>query len=235
MRTFVARKFRSQHLREKSYFDRGRMYRSLSTVLVVLVCLIVTNANATGFTTTYNLGSINVADYSIPPVFFTGPFNYGYSPLALDTTVNGLVNITSISVSADATVNFPLVLQNGNFVAFDWEVYVGPSPFGYLPGQVLGSLTRPDTLTGTTPTLLRFSQSDLYQTTALPQFTGTYDFLSSTLTSNAPYFSSLQVRFRTMQTACTRRFSCGRKLPTTSTLATSRSQLAERLCRNLPA
>ena len=101
--------------------------------------------------------------------------------------MNGLVNITSIPVSADATVNFPLVLQNGNLIAFDWEIYVGPSPFGFTPGQVTGSFTRPDTLSRTAPTLLQFAQGDFYQTTALPQFTGTYDFLSNTLTSNATY------------------------------------------------
>jgi hypothetical protein len=119
------------------------------------------------FTTTYNLGSLNVADYSTPPDFFTGPFNYGITPLGLDGSVNRLVNITSISVSADATVNFSLVLQHENFIAFDREIYVGPSPFGYAPGQVTGNFTRPDTLTGTAPTLLRFAQSDFYQTTAL--------------------------------------------------------------------
>ena len=159
----------------------------VSTLLVVLACVLVTSANASSFTTTYNLASLNVADFSTPPDFFTGPFNYGYTPLGLDGSVNGPVNITSISVSADATVNFPLVLQNGNLIAFNWEVYVGPSPFGYAPGQVNDSLTRPDTLTGTAPTLLQFSQADIYQTTAQPQFTGTYDFLSNTLTSNATY------------------------------------------------
>ena len=101
--------------------------------------------------------------------------------------MNGHVNITSISVSADASVNFPLVLPTENLIAFNWEIYVGPSPFGYAPGQVTGSLTRPDTLTGTAPTLHQFAQSDFYQTTALPQFTGSYDFLSNTLTSNAGY------------------------------------------------
>ena len=76
----------------------------VSTLLVVLVCLLVASANASSFTTTYNLGSLNVADYSTPPQFFTGPFNYGVTPLIIDGSVNGLVNITSISISADATV-----------------------------------------------------------------------------------------------------------------------------------
>src|SRR5215831_19455777 len=108
--------------RTQSLSGRGRVYLPLSILLAVLVCLLVSNATAGSFTATYDLGSLDVADFSIPPhQFFTGPFNYGYTPVGLDGSVNGPVNITSISVlSADATVNFPLVLQNGNIIALDW-------------------------------------------------------------------------------------------------------------------
>lgn len=193
MRTsFPQGSFNSTFGRRSSMSDRRRVYLHLSILLAVLVCFL-TSANAASFTATYDLGSLNVADSSVPPQFFTGPFNYGVTPLGLYPGVNGLVKITSISVSADATVNSPLVLPNGNLVAFDWEIYVGPSPFGATSGQVTGSSMKPDMLTRTalsplTPTLLRFSQSDLYQTTTLPQFTATYDFFTNTLTSNAPQF-----------------------------------------------
>ena len=56
--------------------------------------------------------------------------------------MGGLVHITDISVSADAVVNSPLVLQNGDLVAFNWEIYVGPSPFGFVPGQVTRAVSQ---------------------------------------------------------------------------------------------
>ena len=76
--------------RTQSLSGRGRVYLPLSILLAVLVCLLASNATAGGFTATYDLGSLDVADFSIPPhQFFTGPFNYGYTPVGLDGSVNG--------------------------------------------------------------------------------------------------------------------------------------------------
>ena len=99
--------------------------------------------------------------------------------------MSGLVHIMDISFSADAVVNFPMVLQNGDLVAFNCEIYVGPSPFGFLPGQVTGSFTEPQTLSGTAPTLLQFSQSGLYTIAPPTGFTGNYDFTTNTMTSSS--------------------------------------------------
>lgn len=158
-----------------------------SSFLLAAVFLLLANSTATAdtFSSTFNFVNINIADGSTPPQYFTGPFNYGFSPLGLDSTVSGLVNITNISVSADAVVNSPLVLSNGNFVAFDWEIYVGPSPFGFVPGQVTGSFTVPETLTGTAPTLLRFAQSDFWTSAPPTGFSGNYDFTTNTMTSSS--------------------------------------------------
>ena len=62
-------------------------------------------ALADSFTSTFNLGSINVSDSSGGPPFLTGPFDYGFSLLGLNPAVVGQVNITSISVSAEALLN----------------------------------------------------------------------------------------------------------------------------------
>jgi hypothetical protein len=160
---------------------RSRLFSSLLLAAVFLL-LATSTATADAFSSTFNFGNINVADGSTPPQFFTGPFNYGVSSLGLDSAESGLVHITDISVSADAVVNSPLVLQNGDLVAFNWEIYVGPSPFGFVPGQVTGSFTRPDTLARTAPTLLQFSQSDFWTSgPPLTRFGGNYDFTTQTM------------------------------------------------------
>ena len=136
--------------------------RLSSSLVLAAVFLLPGSSIATAetFASTFNFGKINLTDFSTPPQFFTGPFNYGFSPLGLNSAVSGVVHVTDISFSADAAVNFPLVLQNGDLAAFNWEIYVGPLPFGFVPGQVTGSFTEPQTLSGTAPTLLQFSQSD---------------------------------------------------------------------------
>ena len=139
--------------------------------------LLAPMASADSFTSTFQLGSINVADFSVPPAFLIGPFNYGFSPLGLDPTVVGQVTITNISVSTDAVVNSP-----GFFnlpPSFNWAVFVGPSPFGFTPGQVDGTSVRPDSITSSAPTQFQFSQTGV--TTTL---TGSYDFISNTFQAN---------------------------------------------------
>jgi len=164
--------------------NRPRSRLLLSFLLAAVFLLVSSTAGADTFSVTFHFGNLNIADGSTPPQFFTGPFNYGFSPLGLDSGVSGLTNITNVSVSADATVSSPLVLTNGDLVAFDWEVYVGPSPFGFVPGQVTGSFIAPDTLTGAAPTLLRFSQSDLWTSAPPTGFSGSYDFAANTMTSS---------------------------------------------------
>jgi hypothetical protein len=68
---------------------------------------------------------MNVSDFSVPPNFKTGPFNYGFTPLALDPAATGQLTINSISVSADATLHH---LPFYGTSPFDWEIFVGRLP-----------------------------------------------------------------------------------------------------------
>lgn len=145
------------------------------------VLFLAPRASADSFTSTFSLGSMNVADSSVPPNFFTGPFNYGFTAFALDPAVAGQVTIDSISVSADATLNH---LPYYGSSPFDWEIFVGPAPFGFTPGQITGTTVRPDSITSNAPTQLRFAQlagTTIGGTTAL---TGSYDFVSNTFQTN---------------------------------------------------
>jgi hypothetical protein len=74
---------------------------------------------------------------------------------------------------------------------------MGPSPLGFVPGQVTASFTEHQTPSGTAPPLLQFSQSDLNTMAPPTGFSGNYDFTTNTMTSssqvilffagNAPY------------------------------------------------
>jgi hypothetical protein len=138
-------------------------------------------ASADSFTSTFNLGSLHVVDSSVPPNFFTGPFDYGFTALGLDPTVAGQVTINSISVSANATLNH---LPFYGTSPFDWEIFVGPAPFGFTPSQINGTTVRPDSIVSNAPTQLRFAQlagTTIGGTTAL---TGSYNFVSNTFQTN---------------------------------------------------
>jgi hypothetical protein len=139
-------------------------------------------ASADAFTSTFQLGSINVADFTKPP-HFTGPFNYGFSPLALDPTVVGQVTITKISVSTGAVLNSTNPAFN-NISDFNWAVFVGPAPFGFAPGQVDGTLVRPDSILSNAPTQFLFAQPGPTTIGATATLTGSYDFISNTFQSN---------------------------------------------------
>ena len=180
-------------VREANPKDRGgrlmkRSVVSLRWRFVILGLLAATAAiflapmaSADSFTSTFNLGSLHVVDSSVPPNFFTGPFDYGFTALGLDPTVAGQVTINSISVSANATLN-PLPFYGTS--PFDWEIFVGPAPFGFTPGQIDGTTVRPDSITSNAPTQLRFAQlagTTIGGTTAL---TGSYNFVSNTLQTN---------------------------------------------------
>ena len=140
--------------------------------------LLAPRASADPFTSTFNLGSINVADFSGGPPFLTGPFNYGFSPHGVDPTVVGQVTITNISVSTNAMVNSTNP-GFGNITGFNWAVFVGPSPFGFTPGQVNGTSVRPDSITSIAPTQFQFAQPG-----ATATLTGSYDFISNTFLAN---------------------------------------------------
>jgi PEP-CTERM motif len=136
--------------------------------------LLAPMASADSFTSTFNLGSINVSDSSAPPAFLSGPFNYGFSLLGLDPTVAGQVAITNISVSTNAVLNSTNP-GFGNATGFNWAIFVGPSPFGFTPGQVNGTSVLPDSITSNAPTQFQFAQ-----TGATGTLTGSYNFVSNT-------------------------------------------------------
>jgi hypothetical protein len=140
--------------------------------------LLAPMASADAFTSSFTLGSINVSDSSIPPAFLSGPFNYGFSPLGIDTAVVGQINITGISVSADAVLNSTNP-GFGNSSAFNWAVFVGPASFGFTPGQVDGTSVRPDSITSSAPTQFQFAQ-----TGATTTLNGSYDFISEAFQAN---------------------------------------------------
>jgi hypothetical protein len=163
----------------------GRSTLSFGFRLVIVGLLLVASslllapmASADSFNSTFNLGSINVSDSSVPPAFLSGPFNYGFSLLGLDPTVVGQVTITSISVSANAILNSTNP-GFGNATAFNWAVFVGPSAFGFTPGQVNGTSVLPDSITSNAPTQFQFAQ-----TGATGTLTGSYDFISNTFQTN---------------------------------------------------
>jgi hypothetical protein len=135
-------------------------------------------ASADSFTSTFSLGSISVSDASPGPPFFVGPFDYGFSPVGIDSSVVGQVTITGISVSTDAVVNSTNP-NFGNSTAFNWVILVGPAPFGFTPGQVNGTSVRPDSITSSAPTQLQFAQLGATMT-----LTGSYGFTSNTFQAN---------------------------------------------------
>ena len=170
---------------EKSLLSLRRRFVILGLFAMITVLFLAPTASAGSFTSTFKLGSMNVSDLSVPPNFFTGPFNYGFTALALDPAVTGQVTINSISVSADATLQH---LPYYGSSPFDWEIFVGPAPFGFAPGQVTGTTVRPDSLTSNAPTQLRFSQLAGTSIGATTTLTGSYDFVSNTFQTNTGNF-----------------------------------------------
>jgi len=117
---------------------------------------------------------------------FGPPFNYGFTPVGNFGSVMGNgVTISSISVSADGFVNGTSNIQSGPIVSFDWEVFVGPSPFGFAPGQVTGSNTFPESITSNAPTQFRFAEAGATTTGATLAFPGSYDFTTNTFSTGS--------------------------------------------------
>jgi hypothetical protein len=165
----------------KSLVSLRRKFVILGLFATTTVLFLAPKASAGSFTSTFNLGSMNVSDFSVPPNFLTGPFNYGFTPLALDSAATGQVTINSISVSADATLHH---LPFYGSSPFDWEIFVGPAPFGLTPGQVTDTIVLPGSITSNAPTQFRFTQlagTTIGGTTTL---TGSYDFVSHTFQTN---------------------------------------------------
>ena len=166
---------------DKSLVSLRRKFVILGLFATTAVLFVTPSASAGSFTSTFNLGSMNVSDFSVPPNYFTGPFNYGFTALGLDPAATGQVTINSISVSADATLHH---LPYYGSSPFDWEIFVGPAPFGFTPGQVTGTTVRPDSITSNAPTQLRFSQQAGTIIGGTMTVTGSYDFVSHTFLTN---------------------------------------------------
>jgi hypothetical protein len=62
---------------DKSLVSLRRRFVILGLFATTTVLFLAPRASASSFTSTFNLGSMNVSDSSIPPNFLTGPFNYG--------------------------------------------------------------------------------------------------------------------------------------------------------------
>lgn len=113
---------------------------------------------------------------------FGPPFNYGFTPVGNFASVMGNgVTISSISVSADGHINGTSNVSGGPIVSFDWEIFVGPSLFGFAPGQITGSSTFPESIVSSAPTQLRFAEAGTTTAGATLTFPGSYDF-----TTNGP-------------------------------------------------
>ena len=83
---------------DKSLVSLRRKFIVLGLFATATVLFLAPRASANTFVSTFNLGSMNVSDFSVPPSFFTGPFNYGFTALALDPAATGQVTINRISV-----------------------------------------------------------------------------------------------------------------------------------------
>lgn len=166
------------------------LLRWLALVLPVagMTVLVAPAALADGFNSSFSFGSINVSDASpggCPTCFLVGPFDYGFSPVGVNSTVVGQVSISSISVSADAT----LISTNpnfGNISAFNWAVFVGPTSFGLTPGQVNGTTAPPDVIskTNSAPTQFQFAQSAGTVVGGTMYLTGSNDYTTTTFQSS---------------------------------------------------
>jgi hypothetical protein len=154
---------------------------------LLLALLFSTQAVAVPFERTYNFqGGFHIFGHLPYPQ--TNGFDYYFTPLAVDSSLSGeAVTIHSITVSSFGH-------NQGEVINFDWEVYLGPSPFGLPEGQFIG--THVDPVAGysrSAPTQLRFVIGDRYDTQSY-MFSGHFDFLTHTMTA-APHLSALKAAF----------------------------------------
>jgi len=160
----------------------SRMRAGSLGVLLVLLLLSSKSALAVPFEVTYHFpGGFHIRYSEIG-------IDYFFTPLALDSSLEGAsVTIHSISVSSFG--------HNGaEVINFDWEVYLGPEPFGLPQGQFIRAQVDPNIgYVRSAPTQLRFvigAKFDIQDYL----FAGDFDFLSHAI-SATPYLSRLKGAF----------------------------------------
>ena len=108
----------------------------------------------TPFTKSYNFsGTLNV----LCPTDPSGGFNYGFTQVISDQSLNtaGSITITSISVSATGSIISPSLIGEAGL---DWEVFIGSQSFGLPIGQISGTSTNPTTYSAAAPVQLHFAE-----------------------------------------------------------------------------
>lgn len=162
----------------------------IGSALVIAIALVViscgggssnTTPTPTTFTKTYNFpGTLNVACPSDP----SGGFNYGFTQVISDQSLNtaGTITIKSISVSATGSIiSTSLIGEAG----LDWEVFIGSQSFGLPIGEISGTTTNPTTYSSGAPIQLHFAEIQKPESAGNTYtFTGVYTFDNNTLTTN---------------------------------------------------
>ncbi len=122
------------------------------------------------------------------PVPQVNGFDYYFTPLMLDSAIVGDgVTIESVEVSASGQ-------NNGAVINFDWEVHLGPLPFGLPEGQFIQTLVDPVTgYTRTAPTQFLFVIGNRADTQSY-EFSGQHNFVTGTTTAN-PYLALVKAAF----------------------------------------
>ncbi len=135
----------------------------------------------TPFTRTYTFNnSLDLACCSLP-------YNYGFTDLVQDTSISASnVQITSIAISGSISVASPDV--NGA-VGFDWDVFIGPSSFGFAAGQVSNSSAYPGSITSNAPTLFLSALGSPARPGTTIAFGDEFNFQTNKFTTNNPFFN----------------------------------------------
>jgi hypothetical protein len=122
------------------------------------------------------------------PVPQTNGFDYYFTPLILDTSILGDgVTIESIDVSAFGQ-------NNGDVINFDWEVHIGPVPFGLPESQFIQTLVDPVSgYARIAPTQFRITIGNQSDTQSY-LISGQHNFVTGTTTAS-PYFSVVHAAF----------------------------------------
>jgi hypothetical protein len=174
---------------------------TLSTTLSVGVHILTASITDSGGSSasdsvTITVGSAFAATFTFPggsifghqPVPQVDGFDYYFTPLSLDASIVGeAVAIESVEVSAFGQ-------NSGDVINFDWEVHIGPAPFGLPEGQFVQTLIDPVTgYNRIAPTQFRFTiGSQLDDQSYL--FSGLHDFTTGSTSAN-PYFSVVHAAF----------------------------------------
>lgn len=159
---------------------------TLGVASLALVFPLLGEGNASPFEVTYSFDGGLIQGHT--PVPQRDGFDYFFTPLKvkLKQSIRGKeARISNIKVKSFGE-------NNGSAINFDWEVFLGPAPFGLPEGQFLKTLVDPVTgYSRQASTQFRFvigSQLD----TQDYLFSGEYDFLSETATAN-PFLANVKV------------------------------------------